>query len=335
MGDNTKKERNTYYDFVRICAMFMVIGVHAVGSIKGYASSQLDNIIVASLEAVNGLGVPIFFALSGRFLISHNFEGTGLAKWYLKHFKRILIPYCVYGLVYVIYFTGIEQHNIMGIPKMYVYDLLFTGFHNTHWFIYSILGLYIATPFLSKMFHNMNDKEVAILLGSALGINILCNIFSLWGLSLKLNDIIFNQSGVLWYILGYSTYRLRDKLSIVIKLRWLLMLIAIAGRTLFTGFNAFSYMFVIAVMMEGGMNNLPDRCKKIISFVSRYSYDVYLIHAAVISLVIKLYSDWSNMFALKVTGIYFVVWIVSMAIVYIPGKCMQRIMREGDVHGKV
>lgn len=137
------KKRNTYYDFVRICAMLMTIGVHAVGSIKGYASSQLDNIIVASLEAVNGLGVPIFFALSGRFLIAHNFEETDLAKWYLKHFKRILIPYCVYGLVYVIYFTGIEQHNIMGIPKMYVYDLLFTGFHNTHWFIYSILGLYI------------------------------------------------------------------------------------------------------------------------------------------------------------------------------------------------
>lgn len=302
MGDNTKKERNTYYDFIRICAMFMTIGVHAVGSIKLYASSQLDNIIVPILEGINGLGVPIFFALSGRFLIAHNFKKTDLAKWYLKHFKRILIPYCVYGLVYVIYFTGIEQHNIMGIPKM---------------------------------FHNMNDKEVATLLGSALGINILCNIFSLWGLSLKLNDIIFNQSGVLWYILGYSTYRLRDKLSIVIKLRWLLMLIAIAGRTLFTGFNAFSYMFVIAVMMEGDMNNLPDRCKKIISFVSRYSYDVYLIHAAVISLVLKLYSDWPNMFALKAIGIYFVVWIVSMAIVYIPGKCMQRIMREDDVHGKV
>lgn len=328
-------KRKTYYDFIRICAMFMTIGVHAVGSIKLYASSQLGNIIVPILEGINGLGVPIFFALSGRFLLAHSFEETGVGKWYLKHFKRILIPYCVYGLVYVIYFTGIEQHNIMGIPKMYVYDLLFTGFHNTHWFIYSILGLYIATPFLSKMFHNMNDKEVATLLGSALGINILCNIFSLWGLSLKLNDIIFNQSGVLWYILGYSTYRLRDKLSIVIKLRWLLMLIAIAGRTLFTGFNAFSYMFVIAVMMEGDMNNLPDRCKKIISFVSRYSYDVYLIHAAVISLVLKLYSDWSNMFALKAIGIYFVVWIVYMAIVYIPGKCMQRIMREDDVHGKV
>ena len=320
-------KRDTYYDFVRICGMFMVIGVHAVGSIKGYADSQLDNIIVSIFEAINGLGVPIFFALSGKFLISHNFEGTGLAKWYLKHFKRILIPYCVYGLVYVIYFTGIEQHNIMGIPKMYVYDLLFTGFHNTHWFIYSILGLYIATPFLYKMFHNMNDKEVAILLGSALGINILCNIFSLWGLNLKLNDIIFNQSGVLWYILGYSTYRLRDKLSIVIKLRWLLMLIAIVGRTLFAGFNAFSYMFVIAVMMERDMNNLPDRFKTIISFVSRYSYDVYLIHAAVISLVLKLYSDWSNMFVPKVIGIYIVVWIISMVIVYIPGKCMQRIMR--------
>ena len=320
-------KRDTYYDFVRICGMFMVIGVHAVGSIKGYADSQLDNIIVSIFEAINGLGVPIFFALSGKFLISHNFEGTGLAKWYLKHFKRILIPYCVYGLVYVIYFTGIEQHNIMGIPKMYVYDLLFTGFHNTHWFIYSILGLYIATPFLYKMFHNMNDKEVAILLGSALGINILFNIFSLWGLNLKLNDIIFNQSGVLWYILGYSTYRLRDKLSIVIKLRWLLMLIAIVGRTLFAGFNAFSYMFVIAVMMERDMNNLPDRFKTIISFVSRYSYDVYLIHAAVISLVLKLYSDWSNMFVPKVIGIYIVVWIISMVIVYIPGKCMQRIMR--------
>lgn len=40
------------------------------------------------------------------------------------------------------------------------------------------------------------------------------------------------------------------------------------------------------------------------------------------------------MFALKVIGLYLVVWIVSMAIVYIPGKCMKRIMREGDVHGK-
>lgn len=335
MSDNTKKERNTYYDFVRICAMFMTIGVHAVGSIKGYASSGLDNIIVSILEGINGLGVPIFFALSGRFLLAHNFDETGLGKWYLKHFKRILIPYCVWGMVYVIYFTGIEQHNIMGIPKMYVYDLLFTGFHNTHWFIYSILGLYIATPFLSKMFYNMNDKEVAILLGSVLGINILCNIFSLCGLNLMLNNIVFNQSGVLWYILGYSIYRLKDKLSVVIKLRWLLILIAIVGRALFLGFNAFSYIFVIAVMMEGDMNNLSDRCKTIISFVSRYSYDVYLIHAAVISLVLKLYSDWSNVFEFKVIGIYFVVWIVSMAIVYVPSKCIQRIMREGNVHGKV
>lgn len=54
------RERNSYFDRIRVAAMFLVIGVHAVGSIEQYAGNGIERIFVDVLGRLNSLGVSIF-----------------------------------------------------------------------------------------------------------------------------------------------------------------------------------------------------------------------------------------------------------------------------------
>ncbi len=322
-----KNKRNLYYDIIRVAALFLVIGVYAVDSIAPYApDDQLSGFMTGFLDSLNSLGLPFFFALSGLFLLSRPIENFG--SWYKTHYLRLFIPYACYGLLYVIYFTGIEQHNPAMIPLAWIRGLLCHDIHPTHWFIYAIAGLYFAAPALNRMFHAMSDREVAIIFNVSLLLILTDSIFERLGLSFGMNSYVFNIDNLLIFITGYCAVRLKDRPFQVFlrKRRIILLPLFIILKYFFPRFPLFVYMIVRMAMQPPEKETvLNPHLSRIITFISMHSYSVYLVHAAVLSCILKFHTDWSSLYQVKILLIYPVVAILSLVLVVIPDRFINRL----------
>ena len=138
---SAKNNRNGILDVVRIMATLLVIGVHALGSIEQYVpTSGFSRWEYDFLSVLSRAGVPIFFALSGWFLLNKPIDDVW--TFYKKRSKRILFPYMAYALFYTCYFVGYEEHQPLQIPKQYVLRLIEGKVHPVLWFVYTILVLY-------------------------------------------------------------------------------------------------------------------------------------------------------------------------------------------------
>lgn len=303
--------------------MFLVIGVHWVGSIETNCPNvAFDSILTCGLDKLNSLGVPVFFALSGYYLLAE--EHDDILAFYRGRFKRVIIPYLIYAVIYVTYFVGIEQHTPEKIPLMYVVDLLTANVHGTHWFVYSILGLYLATPFLAKMFSRLRDSEVAILFGVGLSLGIAGNIARIFGYDFGISDYTFTGN-LLCYISGYCMNRLSGSpgMRLVLKYKWIIC----AGLYILICISGFSslYTAIAGLILAGNKDFEPAPVTgRIITVMSEYSYTTYLIHAAVISLILRLYRNWTDNYVLKLIAGYFIVYSLSFCIVFVIDNTVTR-----------
>ena len=305
--------RYLYYDKLRIMAMLMVIGVHAVGSIKDYAVSTFAQAEVYILDALNTFGVPLFFALSGVFLLSRTYED--LWGFYKKRLIKVGIPFLIYASLYVVCDVGIDKPLLL--PWMYLVKVFTGNVHGTFWFIYAILGLYLATPFLSKMFKNMTDKEVAVLFYGCFAVNALNDLLSIVNYQFGVNNVIFNSANVFMFICGYCSRRLKKNGLLpepFFKYRvvciTILMVLYVVTRV-----ASFQSAAIILFMPDSTVLKVNEKGSRIIDFLAGKSYSIYLLHAAVISLILKLYDNWTDLFEIKVVMIYPVVLIITVIVV--------------------
>lgn len=319
------KKRDYYYELMRIFAMFLVIGAHSLGSIVVYAEGSFQTAFAYALNILTGMGPQLFFALSGCFILRKVPEN--ILEWYKRHYIKLLVPFMIYGVGYVLYFKGIEERNPAGIPLGYVESFFTTGFHGTHWFIYAIFGLYFAAPFLAKLFKELSDNEAAILLVGILGADLFIWIFSLFGWEYGYAYLFFNGSRIKVFILGYLAWRLSEQWIPEKLLKWrfpLVILFFILQILITNGFTTDTLIFLLLI---------PHKCKhtpveKLVSLATETSYYVYLVHAAVISLVLKIFTNWGGpLFPVKIVLIQFVVWVISLVIVlltrFVPDKAVQ------------
>lgn len=319
--------REAYYDIIRVIAMFAVIGVHSFGSIAAYAKGDTQLFLKLIIINFNDLGVPLFFALSGCFLLRS--VPDDIYGWYKKRFTKILIPYFCYGIGYVLYFGVVEQHDILKVPLLYAKGLICSDMHPTHWFVYAILGLYFATPFIAKMFHHMSEREVELLFYGIVFVEVFSWLFSRIGWSFAFSDIVFNASPTKYFVLGYMMLRLKDSTIIsVIRRSKGTITIAILLAYLLTGASVLLTLSVAVLLIPrdfaDGKNNV------IVSSMSEYSYNVYLIHAAVISLLLKIYDKWEGstpVFLIKAIVFYFVTWLISYVIALITKPIIDVVIR--------
>ncbi len=101
--------------------------------------------------------VPLFFMISGSLLFR---KQDNIFLFYKKRIIRILPPLLAWSLVYMIWQShhGSSYGNIWGWTKTVLKGPVV--FHL--WYFYSIIGLYIFTPFLQKIYVKSDIKEKII-----------------------------------------------------------------------------------------------------------------------------------------------------------------------------
>ncbi|MCR5598166.1 MAG: acyltransferase [Lachnospiraceae bacterium] len=156
------------------------------------------------------------------------------------------------------------------------------------WFLYTLIGFMLSTPFLSKMFSAMKDDEVRLL-----GISILIwNFVSIYlcadmGLSLGITGWIF--SGWIWaYLAGYIFNRLElDRYEVPIYILGIIGYIGtVFGNTYIAGFvspadlSAGFLLFSIAgfCFMKKRIKIRNEKSAKVISFLGKHTFTAYIIH---------------------------------------------------------
>ena len=288
--------RHYEFDNIRFFATFSVIVIHVIGQLAedfdlGTVLKQktfLASVTIA-YEAIFRSGIPLFLMLTGALLLPKKEIGY---KFIEKRFIRILIPYIIWSLVYLLSKSAADGFNIGKI----ISGLIF-GAHYHLWFVNVVLLIYVTMPFL-KRFLTRYGVNGYYIIGLLLFITFVIDILPV---SLPLKPTIIRYMSFIGYVtLGYfiATTRLQFLNNLVIGI-----ILTFAGSiiTLFGGLGYFDLESNISVdyfsfstfhllLRSVGIFIIFKHLSKYIrldiqvyiSKVSKYSFGIYLIHPLVL-----------------------------------------------------
>lgn len=207
---SSKKPKVLYIEILRIIAIFFVIFNHT--NQRGYTHFTLFQIgtfkywFCMFFSALAGINVPIFFMISGMFLLGKQNESIGYI-WKKRIPKYIII---LFVLSFIHYFRIIKfDINAISI-KDYLTRVYSSGVIIPYWFLYSYIAFLIGLPFIRKMARDFTEKEFLYLTGIYLTFNGVLSIIqyrvsngTLW-FNGSLNPTFLTGSSIVFYpLIGY------------------------------------------------------------------------------------------------------------------------------------
>ena len=301
--------RVVYIDWIRVIACFAVILFHVSGSC-GYTieKSMQDHIMMELFHSIVIWCVPIFIMISGALFLNSE-KKICIKKLYTHNVFRIVTAFIFWSFVYASYnFIGSDDSN-----RIRGYVIQFLGGHFHMWFLWLIVGLYILTPIFRQISNNRKIMGYLILISIIFNftipflfsiINIFFPVFSPVGELIQSYLINLNLQVIGGYItyffLGYylSTMTLDKKREYVIVALGIIASIAIVGLAYLSFIKEYSsrgefFQFCSLLVMVQSVSifiickrNFYNNERKTISFFSKYSFGIYLVHMLVIYVLV-------------------------------------------------
>ncbi len=288
------KKREVKYDYLRTLAVFAIIMVHAV---PGETLNYKQWLFSAALSPVLLSFVGIYFMLSGLFLLKSGTED--IPGFYWSRFQTIVLPFVCYSGIYYWYYAihlGVEPLRWQEHLEVFGKGLLTGTIPMTPhmWFMYVIMALYLCAPFLARMMKAMSDRELKLFLALMVIVQGICTYLPALGLDMGegLQYMLF-KGWFIYFVLGYALKRLYVSSS---YLPFAVLGIAGFGITMvqkcvtpsFTpGIHDLAPTMMamaaaIFMFFEHFGNIKAPFLANVVSFISRYSYSIYLIHYLVL-----------------------------------------------------
>lgn len=252
--------------------------------------------------------VPAFIFLSG-FKLFESYKDRPLAvkPFFKRRFKKIVIPYFIAVLIYIIYFGA------KGWLEDGFFKTLFLGTVSAHfYYIVVLVQLYAMFPLVFRLF---SRHSRTLLLVSA-GITLFCVIFLNFGYWDR-----FFGTYIFYFVLGmfwakYDLYRTLRKSLRKISVIYIVFCLIHMSKLYMSEFGGWGYrafpvinmlyvLFAIIILYTASTEHL---CRNhfitaLSSLVGRYSYSIYLYHC--LGIYILRY-DILSKFSLSVKGSFFV-----------------------------
>lgn len=189
MNRYVSMNRAIQYDLIRIFACLLIVMMHAP-----LTGSEADGLLLSALSYLTAPGIGLFFMVSGALLLPVK---TGTGAFLRRRFTKIVIPAIVWTLFYIV--CNMIWTSKIPTWKMLLSIPLSTQGNPVFWFIYTLVGLYLLSPILSRWIRNANRREIEFYL-------------CLWGITLcyplldLILDINTSNTGILYYFAGYAGY---------------------------------------------------------------------------------------------------------------------------------
>lgn len=207
--------RNHSLDILRILACLMIVIMHSPMPTVGE-----NGIFLSSLSYLTAPGIGLFFMLSGALLLPIKTDTRSFLK---KRFLKIAVPLLFWTFLYLLFFAAfrgrpVTWQTLLSIP--------FSAQGNpAFWFLYTLLGLYLIAPILSRWVQNASCREIEFFL-------ILWLISLCFPLLRLIVDVNTSETGILYYLSGYVGYFVLGYYLMTypdkIPFRWLLPIVVIA-----------------------------------------------------------------------------------------------------------
>ena len=269
--------------------------LHA-GKTDGFAvfSQIYDKIFSSS-------GVEIFLFLSGMGLFFSMKKNAHVGAFYKKRFRRVLIPYLLFGLVYwIIQDLVLLKTDIGRFFSDFLLITVWTDGVRRFWFISFILILYLVFPFFFWLFDtNRQHRKLIFLLTVAVWI-LLCALLGCLAPDVY-NNIELAVCRFPAFLFGvyyggkiytHEPFRWPEKLLIVgglllrvvtfaVRMRWIPRLFRWNNRYE-TCLFAVALLFALALLL----NRIRFQpLHKALAAVGKYSFELYITHVAIRSLM--------------------------------------------------
>ena len=183
------KTRNIHYDIMRIVACLMIVGMHAP-----MPSDNANPIFLNITSYCFAPGLCLFFVLSGALILPVKTDTRTFLK---KRLGKVVFPTLCFTILYLglKFFTGQSVDvlsSVLSIPfSAQGYGIL--------WFMYTLVGLYLLAPIISRWLESASKREMEFYLG--LWIVSLC--YPILRLFVQVNE---SATGILYYFTGYAGY---------------------------------------------------------------------------------------------------------------------------------
>lgn len=206
------KKRVFYYDVLRSIAILLVVLCHSVEStytdiLVLSSKSQIFRIVGFTLGR---LGVPIFLFLTGALILNKKFDSDDdIKKFYIHNLFPLFITMEIWIVIYSI-FNAVLYKNFS--IQLLIRDMLLLRWNNMPhmWYLPTIIGIYVALPFLSRIIKKCSPKLLMIpLIISCIAhfviptINIFGQIFCFENASFVLDTFFLGSCYGIYVIIGY------------------------------------------------------------------------------------------------------------------------------------
>lgn len=276
------KNRNIGFDLLKIILCLFVITIHC----RPYDFYARHKTLEALLLTVCFLCNPCFYMINGFYSLSSSYENR-FRTYYVKKFITIIIPYLIYCVFYIIDSVLSEGGRLLSFKTIKIFIVkVFTNTVSPHfWFIYILIGIIIAVPFLGFCFNKMKESHIFFLFGMALillqGKVLLSNF--------DINDPVnFFFTGYLYiYCLGWFSQKINRKTEKWIFLGGFIGFICnVLAKSMLPRYD-YSYDFVLThiifcfavfIFFRDHVHITNEKLSKAVSWLSGFTYSVYLIH---------------------------------------------------------
>jgi len=334
-----KHKRIEYFDWLRILCCFSVIVIH--NSSQWY-SSQIRSYewkICNFYHNITRFGVPIFFMISGTLFLEKDISFGIMLNKYIK---------CIYiKLLFWSFFYSMREKIIYKND----YKKTFINFLNGHfhlWFLFTICGLYLITPFIKQITKEEKLFKIFLVLNILISIlfpnlltlisynfedyyNTLDKLISKFGLN------YFFSPYQMYYIFGFylNRFNIKPLFRIIIYILGIFITIFTFQMTYYISLkknekiNFFSSFYInvffasigVFVFFKYNFNNLKYKrsIKEFIQKIGRLTFGIYIIHPFVIVELNKRFNmnnlSFEPLYSIPINSL--IIFLISLILVYI------------------
>ena len=236
--------------------------------------------------------------MTGFLILNKKFENEeDVKKFYKRNLLSLLITSEIWIVIYTVYFS-IHDNQTFSFEKLFRRMLFFEYTPSHMWYIPTIIGIYLAIPFIGYILKKFSLKTFRIpiciiILNTFIlsTINSIVSVFKINPFNSKLDLEFLGASYGIYVILGYivSQKKLKN-----IKTRWLILgicssfIYAIAmqiflnnrGKNYYIWYNSIFILLMALFLFElfTRIKLQSEITKKIFTFISKASLAIFFIH---------------------------------------------------------
>lgn len=288
-------KRIYYLDWLRVIAIIGVIFIHC-SSLTVITCPR--EIFPYFINSFGRFAVPVFVMISGVLFLNKN---IGIKKLYSKYILKFAV--CILAFEFLAFLTKFFNWENVVIIKVHL------------WFLYMIMGIYMVYPFLKKIVSS--QKLCLYFVGLSLIYVFIIPFLIKFTSGFSYTDTFkfltyFTDKSYLHLPLGFSVYFVLGYLlhkydikkyfnnivlyfAAVISLGMITfstMHIAVANGQFSEYLCDYNYIFVltfaVSVFLIFKNHEVFNRENKVISFLSRYTFCIYLVHMIVLGHLRKI-----------------------------------------------